>query len=333
MNRLLAVVIIAVTAASAAIAQRPTDGMVVARAPYVPEVRSYLEFLGAQKVHWQSDSQDPSFDEQQFRKSFSEANYRLLTEQKAVRAERIVYMSDGLRIVGFIVRPAPDGHKHPVLFYARGGNSETGKLDDRLMVDFAAWARRGYIVLASQNRGGGGSEGKDEFGGDDVHDFENLVPVARTIADADTSNAFAYGHSRGTITLLEALRDGLPVRAAAVSGTVAALGDTGRPEMDKAFARMMPDYAQEKANGYCRRSALCWPEKIGVPLLLLSGGADWRAPVMQTLKLAESLQARKLPYELAIYEGDDHRLGRNRVAAMTHIIDWFDRYRSAPAAR
>jgi hypothetical protein len=37
------------------------------------------------------------------------------------------------------------------------------------------------VVVASQYRGNGGGEGHEEFGGAEVHDILNLIPLAKSL--------------------------------------------------------------------------------------------------------------------------------------------------------
>ena len=84
-------------------------------------------------------------------------------------AERLVYESDGLRIVGFLAYPksARSGDSRlPSVIFNRGGNLGFGATTPRTFVGLAKrltdW---GYVLFASNYRGSPGSEGQDEFGG------------------------------------------------------------------------------------------------------------------------------------------------------------------------
>ena len=81
----------------------------------------------------------------------------------------ITYLSDGLKVKGYLAAPK-NGSKLPCVIYNRGGNREFGALDDlraaRLLGHIASW---GYVAVGSQYRGNAGGEGMEEFGGKDVH--------------------------------------------------------------------------------------------------------------------------------------------------------------------
>jgi predicted acyl esterase len=100
-----------------------------------------------------------------------------------IECTSIVYLSDGLKVKGLMWHPKDRGSRPlPLIVYNRGGNREFGRV--------ATWngvhrlASEGFVVLASQYRGVDGGEGQEEFGGADVHDILNLVPVARSRASS-----------------------------------------------------------------------------------------------------------------------------------------------------
>ena len=98
-------------------------------------------------------------------------------------------------------------------------------------------------MLASNYRGGGGSDGVDEWGGRDVDDVMNLIPLARDLGYIDMANLFMIGMSRGGPMTYIALRRKFPANAAAViSGVTDLRRETRRAEFvegdDPAFRRM-----------------------------------------------------------------------------------------------
>ena len=99
-----------------------------------------------------------------------------------VTVERITYMSDGLKINGYLARPNAPGH-YPVLIWNRGGTDDRGALNDlTAYLILASTAQWGYIVLASHYRGNLGSEGVDEWGGNDVNDAASLIATAKLLS-------------------------------------------------------------------------------------------------------------------------------------------------------
>lgn len=247
---------------------------------------------------------------------------------KGIDCRRLVYLSDGLKVVAYEWKPKARGTgKLPLIIYNRGGNRAFGQNSPwqpvrRLALD-------GFVVLASQYRGVDGGEGGEEFGGAEVHDVANLLPLARALGYVDTDNVFLYGWSRGSMETLLALKEGMRVNAAVVGGTLADLAATraARPAMDtEVFAQLIPGYADHREQSLRDRSAVQWADRIEAPLLILQGGADWRVDPAQSLALAQALQRAGKTYELIVYAGDDHGLTLNRDDSNRRIVEWFRRY-------
>ena len=75
-----------------------------------------------------------------------------------------------------------------------------------------------------------------------------------------------------------------------------------------------------------KRSAVYWPEKIDVPILILHGEDDWRVKVSQAKKLSEKLKEVGKEHELVIFPGGDHGLNTHRFKRNKKIFYWFERY-------
>ena len=76
--------------------------------------------------------------------------------KEKVTCAKIKYISDGLRVVGFILKPKMISKRHPVLIFNRAGKWEEGKIAMRTLNYLSLLASRNYIVLASQYRGNDG---------------------------------------------------------------------------------------------------------------------------------------------------------------------------------
>lgn len=259
----------------------------------------------------------------------SKDEYQRREAASGLECQRIKYMSDNLKVVGHIFKPkSTSGKKYPVIIYNRGGNREFGKNTSGLLMRFNPFLTSGFVVIASQYRGNDGGEGKEEFGGADLNDVMNLLPLVKSLPYADTNNLFMYGASRGGMMTYLALKKGFPVNAAATVGGVSDLKANGarRPEMMRQFSELMPDFAKRQDELLRERSAIGWAEEINTPLLLLHGGSDWRVETPQALALANRLQESGKTYELIIYAKDDHGLSFNRADRDRRIIEWFKRY-------
>jgi len=206
---------------------------------------------------------------------------------------RICTISDGLKVYALLGKPKHiTKHKYPVIIYNRGGNREFGKIEEppQLLHELI---KSGFIVLASQYRGNDGSEGKEQFGGDDVHDVLNLIKTAHNLPYADTSNIFMVGRSRGDMMTYLALKEQPPIKAAVVIAGETDLfaGAKERPDFEaKVSSELIPNFAQNRQQEYEKRSVVFWPEKINVPLLIIHGKNDWRVDINQVYTLVKKLK-------------------------------------------
>jgi dipeptidyl aminopeptidase/acylaminoacyl peptidase len=133
----------------------------------------------------------------------------------------------------------------------------------------------------------------------------------------------------------QAVRDGYPLRAAAMYGAFTDLGTflDSSPQAKALAPKIWPDYESKKEEIHRRRSAMAWAEKLGVPILIMHGGNDTSVSPAQALALASKLQSLGKRYELIIRAGSNHVLTDWRIERDQHAMDWFRRHSSgAPVA-
>ena len=242
---------------------------------------------------------------------------------------KIKYMSDGLKIVGFIWKPKNiSGRKLPLVIVNRGGNPNLSLLTPQSF--YYPYVTNGFVVIGSQYRGADGGEGADEYGGADVDDVLNLIPLARGLGYVDMNNVFMHGASRGGMEAFRAIEKGMPVNAVSVNGALTDLPASAkeRPAVaERVWSKLIPGFAEKSEEAMRERSAVYFADKINVPVLILQGGADWRSNTgSQALGLATKLQSLGKTYELHVYAGDDHPLSINRLEKERKIVEWFKRY-------
>lgn len=246
-------------------------------------------------------------------------------DAERVDCHRVKYMSDGLKVVAYIWQPKNAPGKLPLIVFNRGGNREFGK--NVPWQNVWRYALDGYVVIATQYRGNDGGEGTEQFGGSDVHDVLNVVPLAASLGNVDMRNVFLLGWSRGGMEATIALKEGMKVNAAAIGGPLTDLVAelASRPTLGtNVWSKLIPGYGEAALR---ERSPVYWPERIRVPLLILQGSADWRADPAATRRFAEALKRAGATSELIVYEGDDHGLSQHRDESMRRIEEWFRRYR------
>jgi dipeptidyl aminopeptidase/acylaminoacyl peptidase len=253
--------------------------------------------------------------------------------------ERVIYESDGLRILGYLAYPkdAPalvEGGAPPLpcLIFNRGGNRDFGVWTPERFARFGgAVAGWGYIFFASNYRGSPGSEGAEEFGGADVNDVINALRVFDQLPFADAERIGMWGHSRGGMMTYLALTRTDRIDAAVVGAGVVDLERmiAQRPEMETGvLAELVPGWPEGREEALAARSAVRWVERLpdGVPVLIMQGTADWRVDPRDALDMAAGLQAAKKPYRLIMFEGADHSMTETRGAYRAEARAWLDRY-------
>lgn len=218
---------------------------------------------------------------------------------------RLKYISDGLEVIALEARPKNLNSKHPVVIFNRGGNREYGKIEQPTMFMYRL-VKNGYVVFASQYRGNDGGQGKEEFGGRDVHDVLNLIKVAQSRDYCDKENIFMIGMSRGGMMTYLAIKEGAPIKAAVVFAGVTDLFrlsiDTPLLEQN-VLLELIPDIHTAKEREYKKRSAVYWPEKLKLPLLIQHCYQDERVSYAQATDLANKLKDLNYPCLFLSYDG------------------------------
>jgi dienelactone hydrolase len=260
---------------------------------------------------------------------YSRGEYESARSSPSADCFRITYSSDGLRVVGYLVKPRGEAaRQYPIIIFNRGGFLERGKIDSWNIVDFEQLSAEGFVVLASQYRGNDGGEGHEELGGADLDDVTNLFRVARALPYADMRNVFMYGLSRGGMMTFLEMKRGVTVNAAVVVGAVydAEAFQQRAPGIFEEAAKLIPEYPSKKSSAVRERSVMNWPEKVNAPLLILHGGDDDEVPATEALAFATKLSNLKKPYQLVVYANDIHEVANNRRDRDARIIAWFKRY-------
>jgi len=247
----------------------------------------------------------------------------------------ITYGSDGLRVHGYLAMPKKKAdeasEKLPCIIFNRGGYGEFGSFTDRRAQAFLGrLARWGYVAIASQYRGTGGEEGRDEFGGAEIADVLNLIPVLESVPQADAARIGMFGWSRGGLMTYLALTHTDRIRAAVIGAGVTDSFDLlqRRPEMEEGVYNRLVDWMENQESALEARSPLRWHQKLNktTPILLLHGSADWRVHPGQSLSMASALLESLHPFRLVLLEGGDHSLAGHRKEVDRQLREWMDRF-------
>ncbi|MDP2714398.1 S9 family peptidase [Rheinheimera sp.] len=283
-------------------------------------------------------SKNPKFNAEMFSQRLPRADVE--RRQQTLDCRVFTYESDGILVEGVMVRPknTAANAKLPVVIYNRGGNAKGGTLVyGAIQHNLMPLAELGYIVIASQYRGAKAFPTKvtgeiqfDQFGGDDVNDIKNLLPIIQGMSDADSERIAMKGASRGGMMSYLAARDMPQLKALIVAAGVADLEATlaVRPTMENVLAKFIPNYTTDKTAQLQARSVVHWLDKLPpqLPILLVHGDKDWRVDVSQSQDLAKALAEKGHPHKLVVYPGADHGLYPNRAEADAETAAWLKQY-------
>lgn len=236
---------------------------------------------------------------------------------------------DNLKIRGFLIEPKAEG-TYPVIIFNRGGNREFGTVTLSTLTDFLSKiAARGFIIIGSQLRGSGRSEGKDEFGGKDIGDVLKLLEIIDHQSNADANKIGMLGVSRGAMTNFLVLKETDRIMANITVGGIADLNQKDRPEMVQLYKELIPDFEKNPNKELDKRSSL-----LSIPVLknknlknfIIHGANDERVNVENAFALFDKLKSNKFSTKLLIYEDANHGINNNTNNLITEIISYFRNY-------
>jgi len=250
--------------------------------------------------------------------------------EKEVETFAITYISDGLKVKGFLSKPKKKG-KYPCIIWNRGGNRDSGKITRFQIQWIEALTKEGFVILASQYRGVDGGEGKEEFGGQDINDVLNLIPLAESLEEVLPEKIGMFGWSRGGMMTYLALTKTKKIKAAVVGGapTDLFLNIKNRPEMEtEVMGELIPNYYIKKDSVLKERSAIYFVDKFSqeTPILIFHGNNDKRVNPNQSLSFSMKLNDFEIPHRLITFEGGDHVLTQHVEELDRQTIKWFKKY-------
>jgi dienelactone hydrolase len=283
------------------------------------------------KILEQARFELPAFEQvpDRFKQLYGREGIERVRNSPDLELLKIKYLSDGLKISGFIYKPKETaGKKLPAVIWNRGGAGGDTIISAANYLHFFEMHRlasEGFVVIASQYRGYDGGEGKDEVGGADTNDVLNLFPLARALGYVDMERVYMCGFSRGAQMTLQAIRRGAPVRAAAVVGapTDMWLSFKENPRLREPITRNWAGGEARLEQNMLARSAARWADMLTVPVLIFQGGADPAVSPNQALELARKMEEAGNLYGLVVYARDDHFVTRNYEDRLRRIIEWF----------
>lgn len=266
------------------------------------------------------------------------------------------YPSDGLAIQALLTVPQgepPPGGWPAIVFNHGYIPPAQYRTTERYVAYVDAFARNGYVVLKSDYRGHGESEGQASGGyGDQGYttDVLNGLAALRRRPDVDPDRIGMWGHSMGGWITLRSMvatdtikagviwagvvasypdlltrwrRPGAPTQpAATTAGGLSAASSAGRRWRTDLVAR----FGEPEANpaAWAPLSANSYLADLSGPIELHHGTADRSVPFSFSETLVAEIEAAGGDVALFDYPGDDHNISANLSRALARSVAFFD---------
>jgi len=254
-----------------------------------------------------------------------------------VKTYLISYSSDSLQINGLLITPVNEG-KHPCIIFNKGGTGSSGNLSmGGSLLKLAYFSANGYVVISTQFRGQGGSEGREDLGGNEIDDVISLVDVLGELECADTSRIGMFGWSRGGMTTYITLRRTNMIKAAVIGAGISNLFTFAEsdPRVEALYAKLIPGYKTNRKKVLTERSAVFWAEEIckTTQILLMHYRNDTIVDPEQSLEMANELYRVNQPFRFMFYEEGGHNILSKSKEGLIMVLGWFDRFLKTPEER
>ncbi len=229
------------------------------------------------RLHFTDYESDDVFYIEKVDPFYGDASYQSELESKCETYE-FYFTSDGYQIKAYISIPtAVIESQEPCkcLLYNRGGHWNYGSLDSDILAYMCTVT--GRVVVACEIRGGNGSGGIDQFGGDELHDVCRLIDLCENkFSFIDMDDFCAIGVSRGGMTTYMTAREDKRVKRIVVAGGISDLisAYNEREDMQEMLRDCIGGTPEEKPEEYKKRSAVYWADEIKIPVLLIHSKGD-----------------------------------------------------------
>ncbi len=256
------------------------------------------------------------------------------------------YLSEGLKIYALLTVPYgdPPPTGWPVVVFNHGYiPPDQYRTTERYVAYVDGFARNGYIVIKSDYRGHGESEG--QAGGaysrpDYTVDVLNALASIQRFPGADPNRIGMWGHSMGGYITLRSMVISPDIKAGVIWGGVVG----SYPDMISRWRATPPATLSAGARGWrssfietygtfeenpefwASISANSYLADLSGPLQLHHGEADESVPVVFSELLYQQALDSGAQVEIYTYPSTDHNISQSFSVAMQRSIEFFDRY-------
>ncbi|MES2754837.1 MAG: S9 family peptidase [Pseudomonadota bacterium] len=261
-----------------------------------------------------------------------------LTPEVLPRSTVVTYPSfDGTLVSAVVTMPynlKRDG-SNPAIVLPHGG--PTSQTLDNFARYSAAFASRGYIVIAPNFRGstGYGKKFQDanfkDLGGGDLKDTVAAKQFLVASGYVDPKRVGIFGGSYGGFMTLMAIGRTPDEFAAAVQWFGIINWRTmyrDQDELLKAYQRGLLGTPESDPKVYDAASPLTYIRAAKAPLLTIQGENDIRVPRGQAQEVHDILKAKGNTVETIYYPAEGHGFAKreNQLDSLRRTVAWFDKY-------
>ncbi len=240
---------------------------------------------------------------------------------------------DGAKVHSWVVRPANAPAKLPLLVLIHGGPQGSWEDAWSMRWNAAAFAARGYVVVATDFHGstGYGQKFKEQISGDwgglAYEDVMRATDAAEKLPFVDPAHTCAAGASYGgyMIDWIAGHTDRFKclVSHDGVYDLMAEYGSTEELWFPEWEFRGPP---WENPELYRRLSPSSYAQNFKTPTLVVQGELDFRVPVEQGLGMFTALQRRGVESRLLYFPDEGHWVLKPRNSQLWYhtVLDWID---------
>ncbi|WAC23106.1 alpha/beta fold hydrolase [Blastomonas sp. SL216] len=231
---------------------------------------------------------------------------------------------------------------NPAIVIPHGG--PTSATQDGFSQYAAAFASRGYVVIAPNFRGSTGygdafqNANYKDLGGGDLKDTVAAKQFLVSTGYVDKGKVGIFGGSYGGFMTLMAIGRTPDEFAAAVQWFGIINWNTMYRDQDerlKAYQRGLLGTPEDSPEIYKASSPLTYLSAAKAPLLTIQGENDIRVPRGQAQEVNDLLKAKGNIVETIFYPQEGHGFDRreNRLDSLRRTVAWFDTYLKGQPAR
>ncbi|MGY3703319.1 hypothetical protein BW731_02305 [Vagococcus martis] len=271
-------------------------------------------------------------------KTIYNPNELILNELELSTPHEFWYESEkDVSVQGWYVPPVTTQKNHPAILYIHGGPQVC--YGETFFHEMQYHAANGYGVIMLNPRGGQGYGQKfvsailGDYGNKDYTDLMTGLDIVLTEhPEIDEKKLVVAGGSYGGFMTNWIVGHSKRFKAAVTQRSISNwISFYGTSDIGAFFVKYQLLTDLPNISEMWRLSPLAYVENAKTPLLVLHGEEDLRCPKEQGEQMFTAMKRFNVPTEMIVYPKSSHGLSRAglpnlRVARLTDIANWFDKY-------